>query len=264
MDQRLKEIVDSLRDSGKFNSIVNKIESTRPLPMSFVFEALFVNAFLKNGLSLAYEKNLPESGNSTPDFMYESEDGKKCCFELIRPEMSEELKIECEPESTDVEGIYTWEALLDGRHPQQHLRPEALTIRMQEKLLEKVEQLPSQSNEIFSFVVIDCSNFHFGHIDDEDCRMVMWGKTITPEFQEYWEGNRIQGLLEESYDRRNASIFRERITGVIFVPEIKLNPLESAYLALNNLRSKEHLDMLFKIIKGKKTFDTFRVIHLPN
>lgn len=263
MDQRLQEIVDSLRDSGKFNSIVEKIETARPLPMSFVFEALFANAFLKNGLALAYEENLPESGDSTPDFVYRSENGKRCCFELIRPEMNEALKIECEPEATDVDGVYTWEALLDGRHPQQHLRPEALTIRMQEKLLEKVEQLPRQSNEIFSFVVVDCSNFHFGHIDDEDCRMVMWGKTITPEFQEYWEGNRIQGLLEENYNRRNANIFRERITGVIFVPDIKLNPLDGAYLALNNLRPKEHLDILFNIFKGKETFKALRVIHLP-
>ena len=263
MDQRLQKIVDSLRESGKFNSIVNKIETTRPLPMSFVFEALFANSFLKNGLDLDYEENLPESGNSHPDFLYRSEDGKRCLFELIRPEMSEELKIECEPEATDVEGVYTWEALLHGRHPQQHLRPEALTIRLQEKLLEKVEQLPSQSNEIFSFVVVDCSNFHFGHIDDEDCRMVMWGKTMTPEFQEYWEGHRIQGILEEDYNRRNADVFRERITGVIFVPDIKLDPLDGAYLALNNLRPKDHLNILFDVFKSKETFKTLRVIHLP-
>jgi hypothetical protein len=134
---------------------------------------------------------------------------------------------------------------------------------MQEKLLEKVEQLPIQSNEIFSFLVVDCSNFHFGHIDDEDCRMVMWGKTITPEFQESWVGNRIQGLLEESYNRRNANIFRERITGVIFVPEIKLNPLDGAYLALNNLRLKKHLDILFNMFEGKETFRSLRVLHLP-
>lgn len=263
LDQRLQEIVDSLRDLGKFNSIVEKIDNTRPLPMSFVFEALFANSFVKNGIDLDYEKILPESGNSTPDFLYKSENGKKCCFELIRPEMSEELKIECEPEPTEVDGVYTWEALLDGRPPQQHLRPEAFTIRMQEKLLEKVEQLPTSSNEIFSFVVVDCFNFHFGHMDDEDFRMVMWGKTITPEFQEYWEGNRIQGLLEKDYDRRNANIFRERITGVIFVPDIKLDPLDGAYLALNNLRPKEHLDILFNIFKGKETFRTLRVIHLP-
>jgi hypothetical protein len=263
VDQRLQGIVDFLKGFGKFNSIVDKIEKTRPLPLSFVFEALFAYAFERNGLTLDYEKKLPESGSSTPDFLYRSEDGKSCCFELIRPEMSEELKIECEPEATEVDGVYTWKALLHGSHQQQHLRPEALTIRMQEKLLEKVGQLPSQSNEIFSFLVVDCSNFHFGHIDDEDCRMVMWGKTITPEFQESWVGNRIQGLLEESYNRRNANIFRERITGVIFVPEIKLNPLDGAYLALNNLRLKKHLDILFNMFEGKETFRSLRVLHLP-
>lgn len=263
MDRRLQGILDSMKELKKFNSIVEKIETTRPSPMSFVFEGLFANSFLKNGLDLDYEEDVPESGNSHPDFLYRSEDGKSCFFELVRPEMSEELKIECEPEVTDVEDIYTWEALLHGRHSQQHLRPEALTIRMQEKLLKKAEQLPNQSNEIFSFVVVDCSNFHFGHMDDENCRMVMWGKTIIPEFQEYWMGNRIQGLLEQDYSRRNADIFRERITGVIFVPDIKLDPLDGAYLALNNLRPKEHFDILFNIFKDKETFKTLRVIRLP-
>ncbi len=263
MDERLQEIVVFLKGFDKFKSIVEKIESTRPLPMSFVFEALFANCFLRNRLDLDYEGDVPETGGSHPDFLYKSEDGRRCFFELTRPEMSEELKIECEPEATEVEGVYTWEALLHGRHPQQHLRPEALTIRMQEKLLEKANQLPNQSNEVFAFVVVDCSNFHFGHLDDEDCRMVMWGKTIAPEFQEYWMGNRIQGLLEEDFNRRNADVFRERISGVIFVPEIKLDPLDGAYLALNNLRSKEHHDILYKVFKGKETFRTLRVLHLP-
>ena len=145
MDERLQEIIDFLRGFDKFSSIVKKIESTRPLPMSFVFEALFANAFLKNGLDIDYEADV-ESGNFHPDFLYRSESGCSCFFELTRPDMSEELKVECEPEVTDVEGVYTWEALLHGNHQQQHLRPEALTIRMQEKLLEKADQLPNRSN----------------------------------------------------------------------------------------------------------------------
>lgn len=263
MDERLQEIIDFLKGFGKYNSIVAKIESTRPLPMSFVFEALFANAFLRNGLELDYEVDVPESGSFHPDFLYKSENGTSCFFELTRPDMSEELKIECEPEATDVEGVYTWEALLHGNHQQQHLRPEALTIRMQEKLLEKADQLPNHSNEVFSFVVVDCSNFHFGHMDDEDCRMVMWGKTITPEFQEYWMGNRIQGLLEDDFDRRNAEVFRERISGVIFVPDIKVDIFDGAYLALNNLRSKEHFEILYSVFNGKETFSTLRLLHLP-
>ena len=138
MDQRLRNVLGILRATGKYNSIVEKVETTRPLPMSFVFEALFASTFIENGLILNYEENLVGTGNSTIDFLYTCDDGQKCCFELVRPEMSEELKIECEPETTEADGVYTWEALLHGEHQQEHLRPEAQTIRMQEKILEKV------------------------------------------------------------------------------------------------------------------------------
>ena len=101
-------------------------------------------------------------------------------FELVSPKMSDELKRASAPAKTDVEGVSIYSVLLESTHENQYLRPEALTIRMQEKLLEKVDKFPERTDYVFSTIVVDCSSFHFGRFDDEDCRMVIFGRHKTP------------------------------------------------------------------------------------
>ena len=75
--------------------------------------------------------------------------------------------------------------------PDEHLRPEAQTIRLQEKILEKVGKLPEPDDAIFGLLVVDCTDIHSGMFDEEDCRMLIFGQTRLPQYQEYWRGNRI-------------------------------------------------------------------------
>jgi hypothetical protein len=141
------------------------------------------------------------------------------------------------------------------------LRPEALTIRMQEKLLEKVYKFPAPTDNIFSSIVVDCSSFHFGHFDGEDCSMVMFGRTQNLYFQEFWNGMSIKGLLDSRNNNRGAEEFRNRITSVIFVPKKTSDLLDRAYLLLNVLRSSQHLEAFWSKISNNAALS--KLIYVP-
>ncbi|MEJ2324265.1 MAG: hypothetical protein P8Y77_05690, partial [Nitrospirota bacterium] len=198
LDPRIIEILDFLRPFGKYASIVDNIERSDPPRPSFVFEALFAYALERHGISLDYEVNVTPLNDTAVDFVYGDEGGNKLCFELLSPEMSDELRQRCLPIKTGIEGISTWEVLLESGHPHPHQRPEALTIRMQEKLLEKIDKFPDPSDDIFSIIVVNCESFHWGCYDGEDARMVMYGRTVNPIFQEFWGGEPIKGLLDDT------------------------------------------------------------------
>jgi len=181
--------------------------------------------------------------------------------------MSDELAKRCAPKETEIKDLSKWEVLLEGSHPNPYLRPEAQTIRMQEKLLEKVDKFPDPSDEIFSTIVVNCKSFHFGNFDGEDCRMVMFGRTQNQLLQEYWEGTPIRGLLDEASDKRGGNEFRERVTSVIFIPEVSpetsLNILDKAFMVLNILRSKEHLESFWKKLKSSEVFRKLKYVPPP-
>ena len=215
----LLEVTNQLEKLGKYGTLVKKLRDSNMRNMSFAFEALFAYCLESNGMSLDYEKNLNSKNDSDVDFYYQKGD-YGYGFELLRPEMKDELKAEYL--KIDDNGLFGVELTQD--YDKEYLRPEAQTIFLQDKLLEKVYKFPPPTTIFFSIIVIDCSNIHFGHFDDEDCRMVMYGKTANPLRQEKWLHNhqksRILGLLEKENRKRNARDFREKITGVIFVPEI--------------------------------------------
>lgn len=231
MDTRIENIVVNLSKLKRYSRLLNCIRD--PIPPSFLFELLFANTFENNGITLNYEVNVNSDTNTTIDFVHDDTDGTRLCFELVSPEMSEELKRGSAAVKTDIEGISTFSVLLESGHENQYLRPEALTIRMQEKLLEKADKFPEPRDDVFSIIVVDCSSFHFGHFDREDCRMVMFGRTQEPYLQEYWNNKPIQGILNPANNRRGADKFRKRITAVIFVQEKEVAILDKAFLVLN-------------------------------
>lgn len=164
--------------------------------------------------------------------------------------MSDGLRYATAPRATDEEGISEWSVLLESGSPNPYLRPEAQTIRLQEKLLEKVEKFPAPVANIFSIIVVDCSSFRFGHFDGEDCRMVMYGKTRNAYLQELWDGDPIIGLLNDHYDKKGAKEFRERITAVIFVPDISIHDsFGKAFIVLNEHRPEDHLKAVWLKLK---------------
>jgi hypothetical protein len=237
---QLKEIVDQLESWGKYTSLVRKIEKSDFSDKSFIFEALFAYLLESNGIPLKYEARVNPDNDRDVDFLHQRESNSKFCFELLRPEMKEKLKQEYQ--ETDEEGLFGVELTQD--HEKNHLRPEVQTIFLQEKLLEKVDKFPEPKADLYSTIVVDCSNIHFGHIDDEDCRMVMYGKTRSWVWQEHWLDNqkrsRIKGLLEPALEKRGAEEFRRKITGVICVRQLSRELLQNAYVALNYHRGEGH------------------------
>lgn len=258
IDIHIGKIISDLKNLGKYSRLINKINN--PLLSSILFEILFANVLVSSGIQLDYEVNISPHNDSTIDFVHEEEIGDRLCFELLSPEMSDELKRKCAPRKTDIEGISEYSVLLEGGYYNKYLRPEAQSIRMQEKLLEKVNKFPDPTNDIFSIIVVDCSSFHFGHFDGEDCRMVMFGRTKNFLLQEYWDDIQIKGLLDDCNYSRGAKEFRERITSVIFIPEKSINLLDRAFIVLNECRSKEHLEKFWSKLRHNKLFQKLKYV----
>ncbi len=258
MDVRIENIVTGLSKSGRYSRLLSYI--TDPVRPSFLFELLFANAVEDSGVLLNYEVNVRSDTNATVDFVHDDGDGTRLCFELVSPEMSQELKRESAPVKTDIEGVSRYSVRLESRHENQYLRPEALTIRMQEKLLEKVGKFPGPRDDVFSTIVVDCSAFHFGHFDGEDCRMVIFGRTQEPHFQEFWDNKPIQGILNPANQRRSAKEFQERITAVIFVIEKDVAILDKAFLVLNVSRSMPHLEAFWSKLRARPIFGKLKYV----
>jgi len=263
LDSRMIEILNYLKPLNRYNSIIRKVENSDPPNDPFIFEALFAFLFEKNGISLEYEVNVNPDNNTTVDFIYTKENRKKFCFELLSPDMSSDLKRQCAPEETEINGIHYYGGLLLSNNPNQHLKPQAQTIRMQEKILDKINKFHKPSKNIFSTIVVNCKNFHFGLFKEDDCRMVMSGRTKCEGFQEYWKNidglsEPIMGLLDAKNDRRGCLEFREKVTSVIFIPkispELSFNLLEKAYIVLNDCRSNNHLTAFCNEMNEKELF----------
>jgi len=262
MDKRIEDIVTKLTKLGRYSRLLRSI--TDPVPQSFMFELLFANILETDGVELSYEVNLRPGTNTSVDFVHDDNDGTRLCFELLSPEMSNQLKIESTPVETEIEGVSQWSVLLEGRHENPHLRPQAQTIRMQEKLLEKVDKFPEPIDGIFSTIVVDCSAFHFGHFDDEDCRMVLFGRTQNPCFQQYWNGRPIMGILNPANNSRGAKEFRERTTAVMFVQEKDVQLHDKAFLLLNESRSQNHLEAFWLKLKNIPAFAKLMPVFFPD
>ena len=251
-DPVLKDTVSFLKSLGKYDEIVRNIESN-PSDPSYIFEAYFAQAFEKCNLSLEYEKSINPESDKTVDFTYLSLLKDIFGFELNSPEMSDPLKSAWAPVEME-DGVKYSEVQLQGGHPDKYLRPEAMTIRLQEKILEKIDKFPSQNENVISTIVIDCSQFHFGHLDYCDVQMVMFGATQEPLLQEYWEGNPIKGLLDPALNKRGAEQFRSKISSVIFIPKISIELFDKSYIVFNIYRSQEHSEKLWNIVKNNKLF----------
>lgn len=259
---KLEEIKSFLKKHQKYSDILSKLEGASPPPRQFLFEALFAYTLETSGIPLEYEVKLRDDNNESVDFVHLEKDGTKQCFELSCPELSDTIQEHCTLKETDTNGVSGWSIELSSSNSNEHMRPEAMTIRLQEKILEKVSKLPPPSDDTFTTIVINCCNFQFGHLDLEDCRMVMHGKTKDPLLQENWDGSPIKGMLDKTYDKKGAKELRDCITSVIFVQEHKidsLNVFEKAFLVLNNHRDRNHLNAFWKKLQHHKVFGNLKI-----
>lgn len=259
----LKNIKEELSRLNRFNKLLAKLDEGYPPADSFIFEALFAYVAAKSDLIFQYEINVNPTNDTTVDFVYQENSKYKLCCELLSPDMSDTLKKATEPRDTDTEGIKTWEVLLEGNHQNEYLRPQAQTIRLQEKLLEKIVKFPLPDDNVFYAIVVDCTQFHFGHFDSDDCRMVMYGKTKVPEFQEFWGDSPILGLLNPLLTKKYAEEFRNRITAVIFIPKLEIDLLNNGFLILNHHRSHPHLQAFWTNLRQYPVFHKLKCLPFP-
>lgn len=263
IEDDLEDIKAELSVRNGFSKLLSKLEEVSPPAESFVFEAMFAHASAKSGLNFQYEINVNPNNHTTVDLVYEELGKYKLCCELISPELSETLKEATEPQGTDIEGIKSWEVLLEGNHPNEYLRPQAQTIRLQEKLLEKVVKFPEPIDNVFCSIVVNCTNFHFGHFDPDDCSMVMYGRTNVPEFQEFWGNYPILGLLNPSLRKKFADDFRTKITAVIFIPKLTPGLLQNSFLILNHHRTNNHLQEFWITLRKYAIFHGLKCLTFP-
>jgi hypothetical protein len=241
MKRQLGDLISLLRETGRYPTLVRNLESADWPARSFIFEAIFAGKFEAAKCPLRYEASVNRSSTESMDFAYPATGTPRVCFELVSPRMSDPLRRNYGPHATPIPGLLVEGASLSGDDPDEHLRPEAQTIRLQEKVLEKVGKLPEPADDVFAVLVVDCTDINFGMLDQEDCRMLMFGRTRFAPAQEFWRGARVRGLLEETNTSRGATLLRERASAVILVTEIAWDPLPGSFLVLNNLRSHTHV-----------------------
>jgi len=240
MKQQLRNLIRTLRATGRYTELVRNLESATWPVRSYIFEAIFAREFEAAGCPLRYEVAVNNGSSKSIDFVYPATSTPRVCFELVSPRMSNLVRDIFGPHPTKIPGVLVEGASLSSDTLDEKLRPEAQAIRLQEKLLEKVGKFPEPAEDIFAVLVVDCTDFHFGMLDREDCRMLMFGRTRYPYSQEFWRGARILGLLNEKNPNHGSTLFHQRASAVILLPELTWHGLPGSYLVLNNLRSLKH------------------------
>jgi hypothetical protein len=243
----IERSIDRLRRAGRYTKLIRNLGQSELLNTPFIFEILFADAFESHGLYLTYEFNANPLNDKFIDFLYQVSSDERVLFELVSPEMSDALQNEYSQK------IYTEGLTLSSQHPNRFLRPEAQTLRIQEKILEKVEKFPAPDDRQFSVIVVNCSNFHSEHFDDEDSRIIMYGKPRNPIFTERWQGKRIIGLLEQTHKKENSSDFRQKITAVVFIQNKDL--LNGAWIICNTNRTEQHRKIFKNILRNLPPFE---------
>jgi hypothetical protein len=94
--------------------------------------------------------------------------------------------------------------------------------------------------------------------------MVMYGKTKVPEFQEFWCGSPVLGLLNPSLKKQYAEDFRAKTTAVIFIPKIQANLLSNCFLILNHHRTERHIQDFWTLLRRNEVFHKLKYLPFPS
>lgn len=256
----LKSWTALLSRHREYAPLMRRLSTIPVLRGGDIFELFFAVSFLKSHVLLEYEQNAnPEESNSV-DFSFHCSAGETVWFELVSPELSDAMKqaIVFEPGDSLTPPGATLE--LSSSHPMEHCRPQAYGIRLQEKILEKVCRLAPQSDVDFSIIVVDASQVHLGHINEDDCRQLMFGMAADVRNQQFWKGGRIRGLLERQPSRpgrenEDRVKFQERCSAVWVVPSVSERLMGKSYFVPNLTRSESHRRALAAVLKPLVPFE---------
>mgnify|MGYP001584904013 CR=1 FL=1 len=218
-----------LFETSRYDKLLNNLFSASGLDRfnDIVFEALFAYDFESKGHKLDYEvEKIPESGSSI-DFCYKLDNQIEMCFELLRKRDTKRITT-----IQKTEHYIKWETYsneVDDRNSKINLRNALIGKCVKNG---KPIKFSKGKKGTYNFIVVNVEDFHFGHITEEDCILVMYGisfvKTSIQTNESilfYWNYD-IFGLFENlrpnSTDKdkeyyNESQHFRETIHGVLFV-----------------------------------------------
>lgn len=226
----MKDVANYLRNLGRYGKILDRYDNT-VTDRSIWFEMVFAYWLEEAGITPVYEYLANPNNEKTVDF-FVTYGGINFQMELVRVEDSDEVTKHVEVQKSSDE-FSSYGLLLNSDDKNPYFKPAAQTIRLQEKILEKVEKFGVPSKNTVSLVIVDCTNIHIGRLDDEDVRTTAYGKAKCAVFQEYWNGSQIMGLFQSEYTARNAEMLRQRVSGIVFIGELKPGAMNDAFLAVN-------------------------------
>jgi hypothetical protein len=172
----------------------------------------------------------------------------------VRPDLNEGIKAEIQ-QGGELTGY-----VLNSDDELPNFRTCAQLIKLQWVLPEKVEKFPNVDGKTINIIVVDCSNVHAGMFDHHDLGMAMYGRPYNPDWQEYWEGNKLRGMWEKGYSQRGAKLFCERISMVIFVPKPNKNILYEALAAINPLQAYDYRVFMIEVMREIGAFLGVKVV----
>lgn len=251
MEEAIKYL--SAKDS-KYSKLLSRYKENGSEELAF--EILFAYQMEQVGDAVQYEVSVNADSQKTVDFQVTA-NSINLNIELFRVGVNKGIKeLQKQNELTGY--------VLSSDAKEEDFRTAAQIIKLQWGILEKVEKFGEPSESNVNIICIDCSNVHAGMLDCHDVAITMWGKPYASMWVERWDGERICGMLEDDYDQKRSDLLKSHISAVIFIPKLKWNPLNAAFVAFNNLLDHEHLDMALTALQAHSAFTDIGVCRRPS
>jgi len=254
----MEEEIEYLKSNTTYGNALEKSWKNNKKSKDFEFEILLAHQCESNNLELSYEESVNPENEKTVDFATTLGD-IKINIELVRVGLNKGIRALQESKNSGELTGYTLES--DATNPDFQTATQAIKLQM--GLLEKVHKFIEVSSTTINIICVDCTNFHVGRMDHDDVAVVMWGKPYNPFFGEHFNGERIKGILEDSYEKRGSDLFKTNISAVIFVPRLKHLPLNYAYMAINNRQAGDHIKLVLETIGQNNPFTEIKICRLP-
>lgn len=228
----IRDIEEFLAKVGVYGDMLRRYLE-EPENRSIWFEMVFAYMLEAKGITPEREKGVNTEVKKTVDFAA-AVNGIDFYMELVRVEHSDEIRryLEAKKESGDVPAFYGG-LLLTSDDKNDFFQTAAQLIRLQEKILEKVEKFGEPSPDAVSIIVVDCSNINLGMLDSEDVRMAVYGKARNAFYQEYFKGKKLMGLFEDGFKARQAEELCRKVSAIVFLKELSPEALDEMLVAIN-------------------------------
>jgi hypothetical protein len=227
--ENIGEVRAYLADTGGYEALLARHE-VNPDDRSIWFEMVFAYWLIDSGVTPQYEVNVNPSTDKTVDFAAKFAE-RAFNMELVRIEHSQEVQAQMDSQDNIPDGIYGLLLHSDSENP--FFKTAAQLIRLQEKILEKVEKFGNPVENTLSLVIVDCTNINVGILDEEDIRIAAYGQAAQPEFQEYWNGVELKGMFQPDFNFRHAERLRERLSAIVFLRKLEPGGLAHIFIASN-------------------------------